>query len=90
MVMIPLTKVLSDPADSLGRTGKLFLHMCLAYGKINCTFRVKRSVFSGFRCSSSCYLAIQIIILVAYYKSILPRKLRNKVNGDRRRNKIQR
>jgi hypothetical protein len=29
MVMVPPTKVLSAPADSLGRTGDLFLLICL-------------------------------------------------------------
>ncbi len=40
MVMVPPTKVLSASADSLRRTGELFLHTCLLEKIIKCIFRV--------------------------------------------------
>ena len=40
MVMVPPTKVLSASADSLRRTGELFLHTCLLEKIMKCIFRV--------------------------------------------------
>ncbi len=42
MVMVPPTKVLSSSADSLGRTGELFLHTYLLEKIMKCIFRVNR------------------------------------------------
>ena len=38
IVIVPPTKVLSAPADSLRRTGELFLHTCLLEKIIVCIF----------------------------------------------------
>ena len=41
MDMIPPTKILSAPADSLRRTGELFLHICLLNKNNRCISGIK-------------------------------------------------